>query len=136
MGLLPHRKKTFLVKRRVSLSCGKAGVAEHLLDRSQVSAGSKKMRCEGMTKRMRSCVFGQTMQAAKVTEMSLHDARIEPLTVNSNKQRCVRPRCRMLTAPRIDSSVDGSKKRYEPLLTALATNQQWRPLIWDVAQIQ
>ena len=55
---MSHRvslKEAVAVNRSITLRCGKACVAEELLDHAQVGAAAQKMRCEGMPQRVRGC---------------------------------------------------------------------------------
>src|SRR5271156_3509887 len=68
------RKQARAVDSGIDLRGGQRGMAEQVLDGSQVASPSQKMRGERMAKRVRRRAFGQAERAAHPRHRQLHDA--------------------------------------------------------------
>ena len=87
MGFTMHAHQMRLVDIGVALRCRQAGMAEKFLDRPEVGAIAKKMRGEGMAKRVRSHMRRQVQFQTQRLDKSLRGARAIGVATGADKQR-------------------------------------------------
>ena len=87
MGFTMHAHQMRLVDIGVALRCRQAGMAEKFLDRPEVGAIAKKMRGEGMAKRMRCHMRRQIQFQPQRLDKPLRGPRAIGIAAGADKQR-------------------------------------------------